>query len=672
MSSLTPQPADNGAKPLLYSPKPVRFGLAARLSLALVGAVVMVFAVVFYYDYRESRRYILVSVQETVAGLSTAIVSSLGMMVQDVEAVSTAVAQGLTRSYSDTELQRLATSAISGSQDCEGARITLDPVDGGAKHQILQCQWDQSQTATRCEDLKSADTASAGRGRRDLIVDPSERGRWIESSLEPNRGGPIAVYELPIYRESAAGKVRVGAVGAELTLAHLAEVVNRLRVFRSGFVFVLSGDGRFLTYPDPRRVMSETLFDLGHSRQDRNLILIGQRMTRGETGFVAFQSFYLNAPAHLYFTPLPGTGWSIGIEFADDELFANFNYLPNEVILIGGVGLILLLMLVALIVRRFTQPLLILTEKTAAIAAGDLEVAIPESRTTDEVGVLTRSFAAMRRALRQQLEILAETRAVQARLDSELKIARAIQAGFLPHDPAALAGSGGLALATWFQPAREVGGDLYHCFWLEDGRLFLCVGDVAGKGVPGALMMAVTTTLVKAVAATAPDPAEVLWRVNRELCAMNDELLFVTLFAATLAPDSGELTFSNAGHNPPLIRRADGTAEFVTVAPALVLGVEPDCAYATDRLPLALGDILLLYTDGLTEAMNTAGECFGTDRLLAASRSPEIRSPRQSVEQIVAAVAVHVGTAEQSDDLTLLAIGRRESTREPDSEPPTP
>ena len=219
--------------------------------------------------------------------------------------------------------------------------------------------------------------------------------------------------------------------------------------------------------------------------------------------------------------------------------------------------------------------------------------------------------------------------------------------------------------------AREVGGDLYQCFWRADGRLFLGVGDVAGKGVPAALMMAVATTLIKAVAATEPDPAEVLRRVNRELCAIDEELLFVTLIVAALAPADGELLLGNAGHNPPLRVRADGDGEFLAVAPGLVLGVDPAVGYATMRFRLAPGETLLLYTDGVTEAMSAAGECYGSKRLLDAVRGAGAATPRGLVDAVVAAVAAHVGTADQNDDLTLLAVARlRADTGSAEASPP--
>ena len=646
-------------------PVQVRLGLATRLSLALVSAVALVFVTAFYYDYQKSHQHMLNSVNAAIAGLSSAIIGNLQGILADITAVASELAQTVEQGKDTEALRTVATDAIMDSSYCNVVTVALDSINRAIpsqiRTQILSCRYSHSKVACK--------VTMAPENREPMIQDSSsktsEQGIWSEPFLNPDTGEAVSAYTVSVYRMENDARVRVGIVNAELPLSTLATAIQRLRIFETGYVFILSGDGRYLAHLDTQRDMSETIFDVARFQKNQNLLEIGQRMIRGETGFAALWSPYLQKPARIYFTPLPGTDWSIGVVFGEEELFANLQTLAGEVILIGAAGLLLLLALVVLIVRQFTRPLLVLTEKSAAIAGGDLEVAIPPPRTYDEVGVLTQSFAEMRQALCRQLDILAETRAVQARIDSELKIARAIQDSFLPHDPVSLAAKGGLEVATWFEPAREVGGDLFQCFWLADGRLFLCIGDVAGKGVPAALMMAVTTTLVKAMATTTPDPAGVLGQVNRELCVLNDRLLFVTFFAAALHPETGVLTFGNAGHNPPLIRHADGSAEFMKIAPELVLGVEADWSYASATLRLPPGDMLLLYTDGVTEAMNAAGECFDSWQLLEVCRATDIAHPRQLIEKIIVAVATHVGSAEQSDDLTLLAVAHPDSLAEP-------
>ena len=646
-----PMAALKSCPPSASFPARVRFGLAVRLSLALASAAALVFVTAFYYDYRESRRHVLASVNDTIAGLSGAITGHLESILTDVTGVADDLAKAMASGADDVQLRTEAEDAILDSSYCSGATVSLDIEEASvpAGRRLLRCQYNRS-TKVVCTQTTALPVSTAY----------PETAVWNVPAIQTDRAESVAIYTRSVYRSENSISVRIGTVSAELPLSYLTEAVARLRIFQNGYVFVLSGDGRYLAHPATAPVMGENLLEQAHQDEE-----ISQRMMRGETGFAALRSRHSQQPIRLYFMPLPGTDWSVGMVFADDELFAEFETLAYEVLLIGAVGLLALVALVALIIRRMTRPLLVLTEKSVAIAGGDLDVAIPAPRTTDEVGLLTQSFGEMRQALRHQLEMLAETRAAQARIENELQIARTIQASFLPRDPAAIAASGGLEVATWFQPAREVGGDLFHCFWLPDGRLFLGIGDVAGKGVPAALMMAATATLIKGMAAATPDPAVLLERVNRELCAMSEELLFVTLFATVLNPETGELGFSNAGHNPPLIRRVDGRAEFITVTPGLVLGVEADWRYATACEQLAPGDILLLYTDGVTEAMNAAFACFEPQRLLEVSRTADIVSPRQWVERVVAAVATHVGTAEQSDDLTLLAVARPPSMIEP-------
>lgn len=639
MAGLTPASAKR--------PLRLRWSLASRLALALTGVAALVFAAAFYYDYQESRRRLLVNVEDSIAGLSGAIIGHLESLLTDVADVADDLAETLVSGAEDARLRTEAETAVLDSSYCSAATLRRDAAD--PERRVLRCQYHRA-TKVVCQWGAAPSPPPAY----------PETAAWSDPLPQSDADEPVVTYTKPVYGLTGDP---IGAVSAELPLRALTDAVARLRLFQNGYAFIISSSGRYLAHPRLQQVSAENLLE--QMEQNPRLRQIGERMIRGETGLVALRSLHSQQPIQLYFMPLPGTDWSVGLVFADEELFAGFEALAREVLWIGALGLAVLAGLTALILRRMTRPLLTLTEKSAAIAGGDLDVTIPEPRSADEIGVLTQSFGEMRQALRRQLETLAEVRAAQARIDNELQIARTIQTSFLPRDPAALAASGGLQVATWFQPTWEVGGDLFHCFWLADGRLFLGIGDVAGKGVPAALMMAATATLIKGLAAATPDPAQLLERVNRELCAMSEEALFVTLFVAALDAQSGELVFSNAGHNPPLIRRADGRAEFIRVAPGLALGVEADWRYTSASERLAPGDMLLLYTDGVTEAMDAEFACFEPHRLLRVSQDADLVGPDQWVEDVVRAVAAHVGAAEQSDDLTLLAAARPLALLEP-------
>ena len=209
-------------------------------------------------------------------------------------------------------------------------------------------------------------------------------------------------------------------------------------------------------------------------------------------------------------------------------------------------------------------------------------------------------------------------------------------------------------------PARDVGGDFYDFFLLGPSQLGVVIADVSGKGIPAAIFMAVSRTLMKATALTASSPAACLQQVNRLLNAENSAEMFVSVFYGILDTQSGRLVFSNGGHNPPLFVRAGGDAQFLDAKPGCVLGVLDEAVYEDATRALMPGDTLVLYTDGVTEAMNGVDELYGEERLQRLLRNPA-DSPRNLIDRVIADVKQHSGEATQSDDITLLAVTYRGS-----------
>jgi sigma-B regulation protein RsbU (phosphoserine phosphatase) len=247
-----------------------------------------------------------------------------------------------------------------------------------------------------------------------------------------------------------------------------------------------------------------------------------------------------------------------------------------------------------------------------------------------------------------------------ARLQREMDAARRLQMGMVPQSFPAPSPEFPWDIHASIAPALEVGGDLYDVFRAADGSLCFFIGDVAGKGMPAALFMARTKSIIRIVteltsSASAPaDPAAIITRVNRELCQSNDAVMFVTLFFGILSPATGILTYCNAGHNPPYWIK-DSKVEPIEDAAGLVLGIEPGAAYQAASVALTPDDRLFLYTDGVTEAFNAADDLFGEPRLEAALIR-HAGSCADMVGAVAAAVEAFVGTAPRSDDIAMLAL----------------
>ncbi|MFN0088357.1 MAG: PP2C family protein-serine/threonine phosphatase [Blastocatellia bacterium] len=241
-------------------------------------------------------------------------------------------------------------------------------------------------------------------------------------------------------------------------------------------------------------------------------------------------------------------------------------------------------------------------------------------------------------------------------IQQELAVATRIQKAILPCDFPPFPNVNGFDLFAEMIPAREVGGDFYDFFLLDPDRLGLAIGDVSDKGVPAAIFMAVTRTLLKSVALTGISPGECLRLVNRLLTIENTSCMFVTLFYGILNIRTGELQYTNAGHNPPyLTGRPEGVC-MLDAPPHVVLGIDENAAYETLSIKLAPGDGMLLYTDGITEAFNVRQEMFTERRLKEClERAPRFSS-RELTRAVVKEVRQFIGGAPQSDDLTMLAV----------------
>jgi len=271
-------------------------------------------------------------------------------------------------------------------------------------------------------------------------------------------------------------------------------------------------------------------------------------------------------------------------------------------------------------------------------------------RLESELEAQVKSQAVLLEQLRQAYAVIEGQR---QRMQYELDVGREIQLSMVPHRFPRMDRAD---LWAALRPAREVGGDFYDFFTTQTGLLWMCVGDVSGKGVPAALLMAVTKTLVNSSAARGSTPGVVLTQVNAELSRDNESSMFVTAFVASLDPQSGTIRYANAGHNPPLVRRASSRTERLDGRHGPVLGALDGASYAESIAQLDPGDVLLLFTDGVTEALDPEGQLFTEARLRDTLSNDGVASAEEAARAVVAAVDSFAGGAEQADDITVLAL----------------
>ena len=280
-------------------------------------------------------------------------------------------------------------------------------------------------------------------------------------------------------------------------------------------------------------------------------------------------------------------------------------------------------------------------------------------RTGDEVENLSLVMADMERDLNEYEKNLTKITAEKERISTELSLATRIQAAMLPHIFPPFPGRTEFDIYASMDPAKEVGGDFYDFFLVDDDHLCLVMADVSGKGIPAALFMMASKIILQSCAMLGSSPAEILTKTNEAICSNNQEEMFVTVWVGILEISTGKLTASNAGHEYPVLRSAGGSFALYKDKHGFVIGGMEGMRYKNYELQLAPGDKLFVYTDGLPEAANIGKEMFGTERMLAALNEDPDSSPERVLKRVGSAVDRFVLDAEQFDDLTMLCLEYR-------------
>ncbi|WP_179953162.1 SpoIIE family protein phosphatase [Desulfobotulus mexicanus] len=364
-------------------------------------------------------------------------------------------------------------------------------------------------------------------------------------------------------------------------------------------------------------------------------------------------------------------GWYVAAIAYSDEIRAPAQALVQRLSFIIA-GLFLVSMALGFwISNRMTRPLDTLAAFAKALPDSDFTsdqalcgaIEHLPGRHQDEVGRLAKALIFMEASLRDNIRCLMETTAANERMEGELSVAREIQLGLLPKTFPPFPNHSEFDLFASLEPAREVGGDLYDFFFMDEKHFCFAVGDVSGKGVPASLFMAISRTLLRSAAAREKDPARIMTTMNNDLASSNPNSMFVTLFIGVLDLDTGLLVYANGGHNPPVKISSGKPPEFMTGRSGPLVGAMEDMPYHTLEIQLEPDDTLFVYTDGVTEAMDTEQVLYSDPRLIRTLTGLQGQSPKYILEIVENDVAAHVGTAEPSDDITMLCL--RYSGRHP-------
>jgi len=450
------------------------------MSLFILTATAVIFVAAFGYSSYYFRNEILANVERNAEAVTLATVSKIEVILGGVEKVPSYLARNLQGGKPTLPaLQKQIIDLLQTNPEIFGSDVAYEP------HAFAE------------ETLYFAPYICRGKygglvpsflGNEeyqyfywDWYQIPKELGKavWSEPYFDEGAGNiMMSTYSVPFYTYRGGEKVFTGIVTADISLEWLMEIIEKLTPHQAGYSFLISRNGVFVSHPRKDYIMRESIFSIAEANNDEDLRDIGRKMTRGGKGFVTVKSQFADQAAWMYYAPLPTLGWSIGVVFPEDKLFAGINRLRAVILGIGGAGFLALLIVIFVISGTITRPLRILADKAGEIAKGNLEVEVPAVRSHDEVAALSHSFQNMQVALKEYISNLAATTAAKERIESELKIARTIQMSFLPKRFPPFPEKEEFDIFAALEPAKEVGGDLYDFFLVDDDHVFFSIGDV--------------------------------------------------------------------------------------------------------------------------------------------------------------------------------------------------
>lgn len=416
--------------------------------------------------------------------------------------------------------------------------------------------------------------------------------------------------------------------------------------------FIVMPNGTYISHPDENRILKDNVYShIGVDDVDALRNMLGLKRGQAVMTIDGVRSM-------VYYSPLESesVNWVMGIVVPQTTMWIPALISIGLLVVIIFIGLVVVSLFCRHTIRQISKPLSALAKSADEVAEGHFNAPLPVITHKDELCRLRDSFASMQHSLTQYMKDLEQTTAKKTAIDNELKIAYNIQMSMIPRKYPPFPKRHDIDIYGHMTPAKTVGGDLFD-FHIRDEHLFFCIGDVSGKSVPAALFMTVSKMLFHTISMKVDSPAEIMIQMNNAMSQDNHTNMFVTLFIGVLDLKTGHLNYCNGGHCAPVIFGSD--AAYLEVKPNFLVGLMANMTYVGGEMDITPGTTILLYTDGLTEAMDKDGNMYTPERLLDYSKAltkQGERSSQQLLECMSERVRQFAAGAEQSDDLTMLAV----------------
>ncbi len=619
--------------------------IAFQLGLYVVTAVVIVISMIVFINYKHSKEIIMERIEEGAIHQSSLIINEITSNVDNTQEITRNVANQTLYYHSHGDLQLFLRQVVK-----------TNPVLSGIHTQLFESSDTLTYSTYWNKDGQLVD-------KTDLVfcsvfrypelielVSQEKAGVWSDPFYCPMDSTTLMIsYFLPVIDEFGES---VGIVAGDINLKFLNQVIDDIQIGVNGFAFVTSAQGYYLTHPQSEWIMKRNLFETSSQIFNGDRDHYRQILEDGKTGSgFAYPELLNFEKSWFYFAPVPSTSWRVVIVIPTKELFDDLDTIFRKIVSVSLLGFILILSVVILLFNKMFTPLRQIVRSIQRFSFGDRG----RRGKKNEIELLSDSLKELQVQYGIYVAEQNQVRKDKRKYEKDLKSAKEIQRTIIPQDYSFLESREEIDLYAVLHPAESIGGDLYDFFFIDEKHLLFTMGDVSGKGIPAALFMAVANTIIKSKA-TELSARNIVDVVNKALSKENSNQHFLTLFLGILNVETGILGYCNAAHNYPFLLRKNREPVQLEHTHGLPIGLYSNKSYKSHSIALSKGDVLFLYTDGVTDCKNPRGEMFGAENLSKFMEKADNPEPKALVEDLMSELMDFKGETEQADDISLMAL----------------
>ena len=635
----------------------IRWKLILSIVLPLVVIAVIVMVITFDLLYQRAKD----TLHEQATTLAQHYAARLDGQFQSFAQVarSTAAFLEIHPDATEAELYALLRANVTQNSMIYGSAIAYEPYSYRKDTRIFSPYVYRDDNGFHEMDV-ATDSYDYSNGEWEWFSAPRTLGHsiWTEPFFDEGAGDILMVTHSAPF--SVNGEFR-GVATIDIPLGKLQEILGMEQLGDLPFV-IISPSGKFISHPNPELIMTETIQGLLNKSRDPGYREFTEDMMAGNSGVGIVDSLYSvgfrsNSRSWLFYAPIKTPGWAFATAVSEATMTANVRHQLTR----GAVGLMIIVILVILCIllvsTSLTRPIMRLATAVNRLGRGDFDIKVTGSTSQDEIGQLTTGFNNMVDQLNNHITALTHEVAARESMENELRVARNIQSSLLPTKFPPFPERKEFELHAVNLAAHHVAGDFFDFFFIDHETLMFIIADVSGKGIPAAMVMAVTRTMIRNLAKTGVNPAKIISETNNHLIENRGQPIFVTMFLGSYHVASGMLIYSNAGHHPPYILGQNGELNRFAGATGTIVGMLEDAHYQDQTTTINPGEYLVLYTDGLPDARSPDGKFYGETffkALLVKNAGVSTDTMCETIIEEITEFQAH----ELNDDVTLMILKR--------------